>query len=330
MRLIARPTDDCALEHGYYTAQTDAVARGVNRIVDADVDHDLVDALVTSHIHFLLSLPGTVHIFSLDGALPLVRIGDIENVPPPGGVAPPITADQIVPESIPSYPGGIAGCKKISYFLGNFSDKDWCQQEARKEIMARCTTQEDKAACVRDYFSDWIAPSEFGSAACAVYSERHALGECLQKDFVSMITVFNNMGKEWAAILPVVNADPDVVDALQEVKQCLASKGFDNPPGKFLYPWQGFMGNPSAQEAFLAGLSTSETEQVHSLVAPSQQCGVQEGFFAAQESALAAEVRRLQSADPGKVAHLQQWGLLGAIEQPGIIHDLHGPSLPPP
>ena len=324
MRLVARPTDECALEHGYYLTQSDAWRQLVNPIVDADTDHDLVDALAISNIHFLLWLPGTVHMLTLDGALPLVQIGDIENVPPPGGVAPPLTVDQITPEPIPSHPEGIAGCKGMNLFADDLDIDymDWCQQEAERQIHEMCADQNDRVSCASDYFSDWLTPGHLRRAECAIYSEQWELAECAKVHGEASFKALGYFGEEWAAVLSVVNMDPSVVGALHDAKRCLTMKGITDFDDRFLYYWQDYVWRPHLYEAFIAGLSGSEVAQLESLRVPSQQCGDQEGFFTAQETAFIEELERLQVAEPEKIASLQYFGLLAALKEPGVIRGL--------
>ncbi len=326
MRLVARPTDDCALDHGYYLAQSDAWRQLVNPIVAADTEHELVDALVISHIHFLLWLPGTVHMLTLDGALPLVQVAEIVDPPNVGEVDDIRSLDPSEFYTDPSHPKGIAGCKKSGYFMADMDYTLWCEREAEIAIYTLCESKEDKAACARDYFSDWIAPEYYRSAECVIHpsSNQPLLGECLDDEVKAAFIALDGHGKEWAAVLATVNTDTNVAGALQRVKQFLSTKGTTSAPDKLLYYRQDYVGRPDLYETFIENLSTSEAAQMESLREPSQQRGDQESFFAAQETAMITELERLQTADPTKIAGLEFYGLLAALKEPGILPALYG------
>ena len=327
MRILARPADDCALEHGYYEAQSNAWRQLVNPIVEADTDHDLMDALVVSRIHFLLWLPGTVHMLTLDGALPLVYVAEIVDPPDVGDVGD-LTAQEFAQAAIadePPHPKGIEGCKKSGYFMGDLDYSLWCNREAEKAIHTLCGSAEDKATCARGYFSDWIAPEYYRSAECVIHSgsDQSLFEGCLDDELRAKFAAIDGHGKEWAAVLATVSADSNVSGALQRVKQCLSAKGITDAPDKLLYHWQDYIGRPDLYIPFIEGLSSSEAAQMERLRAPSRQCGTQEGFFAAQETAFITELECLQTTDPSKIASLEFYGLLTALKEPGILPALY-------
>ena len=129
--------------------------------------------------------------------------------------------------------------------------------------------------------------------------------------------------KAWPTLREAIADNAVVASAHAKVISCLADKGHTAVPDRLLFYWQGFA-DPELYETFLGSLSNSEVTQMNRLHTPSQECGVQEGFFTAQETAMIAELERLQTADPERISSLQQWGLLDSLKKPGIILPLYG------
>lgn len=114
---------------------------------------------------------------------------------------------------------------------------------------------------------------------------------------------------------------------LNATTACLNDAGFRGVDPDLLFHWQhGLL--PSEYAEREDRLTDAEKDPRKRVQEPSRTCAHQEGLFAAQDSAWAAEVRRLQETEPQAVDELVREGFLEALERPGEPTFITG-DLPP-
>ena len=123
LRELARPADECAGPSGYYRAQSEAWRAEVNRIAHEELDKELQKArlLAASSIDFVVWKTGIPHFLTLDGALPITRIGRAPNATPwpdPSAPASAAARSPVQPTDTPepSHPQGLADCHSYNDF----------------------------------------------------------------------------------------------------------------------------------------------------------------------------------------------------------------------
>ena len=170
-----------------------------------------------------------------------------------------------------------------------------------------------------------------GSAKCAgifLSSGTESRLECVRGSSKDTGEVIANMFEAFGKVRIGGDQDPDVVKALEDTITCLEDKGFKDVNRDLLFGWQKTQPpqDGRAQEALLSEQDKNLREQ---LIEPSQSCAQQEGLFEAQDAAWAAELRRLQNAEPELVTDLIREGYLEALEKPGVMTSLTRQQPPP-
>ncbi len=149
--------------------------------------------------------------------------------------------------------------------------------------------------------------------------------ECFGQSWIDFDLSQNNLFEGWNKLRTSANSDAEVVKAWNATITCLEGKGFKDVNEDILFPWQDVIvpKDYQAKEAALTGVDKDLRERI---VAPSQECGVQEGLFTAQDMAWTAELKRLETEEPALVADLIREGLLEELEKPGASVYLSGKS----
>ncbi len=225
---------------------------------------------------------------------------------------------------------GLEGCKKIGLFddNDNSQDRDWCSQQLPGHVHDQCSgraTAEEQLACgtaiVSEYQSVFFRD---GYARCAGITTTGdiAVG-CSEQAADNINKAFGGIFDAWPKVQTVGNRDPEVVKAWEATITCLEDKGFKDINRELLFPWQN-LDRPNTHLAKEEALTGPDKDLRERLTEPSRDCAKQEGLFAAQDTAWAAELRRLHDEEPDTVDALVREGLLANLEKPGVSEHISG------
>ena len=240
--------------------------------------------------------------------------------------SPPRTPD-------PEHPDGLDGCKSVVLFRDDaaVAYQGWCTEALAIHVAETCRPMplDEQRQCGEDIVAEYDSFFfRHGPAKCAAIfpGARGQRGCSLQssEDFGKAMT---NLWEAGDKVRVGGDRDPEVVKAWEATVSCLEVKGFKNASRDVLFEWQRFDLPPDKRE--LDGrLSAQDKDLREQLIQPSRDCAKQEGLFEAQDAAWAAELRRLNKAEPALVADLIREGFLEALEKPGVTTFLSG-DLPP-
>ena len=157
-----------------------------------------------------------------------------------------------------------------------------------------------------------------GSVSCAAIRDIYVWNDCSEEDWQNWENATGNILGAFGKIREGGDSDPAVQEARAAMLACLENAGHGNPDPDLLLFWQKH--HLSFEEYILQEESLTEEERVilERLVEPTVSCAEETGLFVEQDSAWAEELRRLQEAEPGSVAHLINEGFMTALERPGV------------
>ena len=230
----------------------------------------------------------------------------------------------------PPHPQGAEGCQTLVMFDDddNSQYRDWCRDQLHELVRDQCrgrATPEEQLACgttvVSEYQSVFFRD---GYARCAAITESGDVAAgCSERAAQAINKGFDGMFDGWPKVQIGGNRDPEVVKAWDATITCLEDKGFKDINPDLLFPWQT-LDDPNDYLAKEGALTGPDKDLRERLTEPSRDCGKQEGLFAAQDVAWAAELRRLHKDEPETVATLVQEGLLANLEKPGVSEHISG------
>ena len=254
--------------------------------------------------------------------------------PTPRPTKPPLP-EEVRPTRtpVPTHPEGLEGCKTVAMFVddADLAYQGWCADQFMEHISDTCRTRDTTAAqraCGERIALEYNSMLfRYGAGKCAgIGPGGDAANECVLQASEDFNNVMNGLLEAWEKVRIAADQDPEVVKARDATVSCLEAQGFKNPNRDLLLPWQR---GDTPQESWdrEAALSQEDKDLRERLFEPSRECGKQEGLFAAQETAWAAELRRLEEEEPEVVADLIREGLLEALEKPGLATFMTGDLL---
>ena len=239
------------------------------------------------------------------------------------------------PTPVPVHPDGLEGCKSLTLYGDDagLAYHFWCMEELADHVKETCHTKPtttEQRQCGEDIVQEYDSFGlRKGPPKCAGLGVRtNARAECYLDSSKDTGKVFDNLYEAFGKVRIGGDRDPDVVKALEDTITCLEDQGFKDINQDLLFGWQKTkrLQDRQAQEALL---SEQDKDLRERLIEPSQSCAQQEGLFEAQDAAWAAELRRLQNAEPELVTDLIRGGYLEALEKPGVMTSLTRQQPPP-
>ncbi len=221
----------------------------------------------------------------------------------------------------PQHPEGLEGCKRLGMFRddGSYRYLDWCGEAVTEHVVEACAGSADgKAAyqCGRDVLKGYDSGLfRLGLWRCSGIDEEAVHRECTTESWQNFGAVEEARMVGWERIRVAASQDPEVQDALGATLSCLNDAGYKDVEG-LLFHWQHGL-FPSEYKEREDRLTEAEKDLRERVREPSRECAHREGLFSAQDAAWAAEIRRLQEAEPQAVYELVREGLLEALERPG-------------
>ena len=155
-----------------------------------------------------------------------------------------------------------------------------------------------------------------GSFRCSGIDDEDVHRECTTASWEDFFGAQETKIAAWERIRVAANQDSNVTDKLDATIACLDGAGFAGVDPDLLFQWQHGL-FPSEYKAREDRLTEAEKDLRERVREPSRDCAHREGLFAAQDAAWAAEIRRLQEAEPEAVYEIVREGLLEALERPG-------------
>ena len=236
------------------------------------------------------------------------------------------TKAQILPTPAPdpAHPEGLAGCKTVGMF-GDDADlayQGWCGDQLLEHMIDTCrslSTGDAQRECGNEIALEYNSLLfRNGAIKCAAIAPGSAAqSDCIGESAQSFDNSMDDLFKAWDLVRIAADQDEHVVKARENTVACLKDRGFENPKLELLFQWQAW-DTPKEYLDNEAALSAAQKALRERLLKPSQECATEEGLFAAQEVAWAAELKRLKESNPQIVAGLIREGMLDELEKPGL------------
>ena len=265
-----------------------------------------------------------------------------ETTPKPTWIPPtplPIKTPEPEPPdtSFSAHPGGIEGCQALTTFgVEDTNARDyvhWCTNQIRTQVNTNCRplgTLEAQRQCGDDIVADYkLVTLRYGPQCSGLTGDLTApisdtpprgprpSTACLQEMTDKGLKAVFDMYEAWTKVRIGGNRAPAVVAAWKDVDACLEGKGYEDVDRELLFIWQRLGPGTDKEQQYLSAMRPEAMELGQELTEPSRDCGKRHGLFDAQDTAWAAELRRLDEEEPATVEHLIQEGLLEALEKPG-------------
>ena len=225
------------------------------------------------------------------------------------------------------HPDGFEACKDITLFGEGDLYQGWCGEQLLWHVNDQCSalpTTDEQRQCGETIAAEYKSfLFLLGPAKCGGIEDASEASACSRATFEDMSKGFTRLFEAGDKVRIVGNRDPAVIEAMDEVVACLGDKGFEKVNEDFLFTWQA-TGSPADYEKQRDALSSEDRKLIADLREPSRDCAKERGFFAAQDVAWTAELRRLSKDEPEVVADIIREGLLEALEKPGVPAFLTG------
>ncbi len=236
----------------------------------------------------------------------------------------------------PAHPQGLDGCRMHGVF-GPSTDKEgdaefveWCADQTTLAIEEACNglgTVEEQLACGTEFMSSYISLLfREGPHRCFAIDrerwrqERQTCLEGLGEHMDAAVAEFHDI---WGRLRAGGDAATDVVEAKENVLDCLSERGYGRVAPDILFIWQKYE-HPLDYIARTEAQTDAEKALEERLFTPSVECGMEHGLFEAQEEAWTAELERLAQEEPEVAAPLVSEGVLDALNRPGLPGFLTG------
>ncbi len=243
--------------------------------------------------------------------------------PEPSADLPP--AEETSLSAVPPHPKGLDGCRSLNLFSASYEDikyHAWCGDAFMSDVVENCLgtgTATVEKACATNRLADVQSYSIRALfIPCSAISDNDARAGCTEEALERTNTHFVRLRSTWNAILATVEADGEVKAKFREMGDCVQNLGHERPDASVPLSWHQI--DPDKVEILVKPDRSDTDAAAHAAEARLRainQCALDVGLYAAQDTKWLAEIQRLFVADPEKVRPLKDEGIIDILQQPG-------------
>ena len=241
---------------------------------------------------------------------------------PPPPVLPTYEPDP--PKRDIPHPDGLAGCAGLNIFSSSHNEfsrhLSWCREAILRDVRDNCqgvgnTLQEKQCAYERlegieDYtMREYLSP-------CAAITNPGDYRQCYDEAIETVRVHSENLYSIWNDLISITSADPDVKTKYGDLNECVREAGHEPPDPNYHLPWQQIDGSKLQPNR---GPDAAEEDRAAQIARAQvmNQCGLDTGFFMAQDTAWRSEIHNIFRETPERIRPLKEEGIIDLLNEPG-------------